>query len=255
MNNTKETNNWDTNKYTKHASFVSTLGMPVVDLLAPQKGEKILDLGCGEGTLALELEKYGAVITAVDLNEEMVEKSRTKGLDAHIMSVTELIYQEKFDAVFSNAVLHWVRDSKLAVQNIYKSLKYGGRFVAEFGGYGNVYQIISAMREVFDKHKEYGKFDDFWFFPTLKEYQSILEAQGFEVKYIELIPRPTPIDDISNWLDIFANGIIANLNDNQKIQFKKETRDILKDKIYTQKDGWVADYIRLRVFAIKKPQF
>ena len=251
MNNTEETNDWNVNRYTKHADFVSALGMPVVDLLAPQKGEKILDLGCGDGTLALELEKFGAEVVAVDLSEEMVAKSREKGLDAYIMSATELLYEEQFDAVFSNAVLHWVKESDLAVEKINKSLKHGGRFVAEFGGDANIEHIRVAMKEVFFKHKEYGKFNDPWFFPTSKEYQNILESCGFKVEYIKLIPRPTPIDDIANWLDIFANGIASGLTDEQKIEFKSEVREILKDKIYTVEDGWVADYVRLRVRAVK----
>lgn len=247
----KETNEWNANKYNKHADFVSALGMPVVELLNPQKGEKILDLGCGDGTLAMELEKVGAKVIAVDLSKDMVAKSRQKGLDAHVMSATELPYVEKFDAVFSNAVLHWVKDSQLAVENIYKSLKDGGRFVAEFGGYGNVHHIVSAMKEVFFRHQEYGKFDDCWFFPSAKAYQNILEKCGFEVGYIELIPRPTPIDDIANWLDIFSNGITSNLTTEQKEQFKQETREILKHKIYSQENGWVADYVRLRLRATK----
>jgi len=247
MNNTKETNDWNAKKYNKHADFVSALGMPVVELLNPQKGEKILDLGCGDGTLALELEKFGAEVVAVDLSEDMVAKSKEKGLNAHVMSATELVYENQFDAIFSNAVLHWVKESQLAVKKIHKALKNNGRFVAEFGGYGNIQHIRLAMKEVFSKHKEYGEFVDPWYFPTVTEYQEILESVGFKVEQIELIPRPTPIDDIANWLDIFANGIASNLTDAQKIEFKHEVKAILKDKIYTTEEGWVADYVRLRV--------
>jgi len=251
MKTTKETNSWNANKYNKHADFVSALGMPVVELLDPQENELILDLGCGDGTLAIELEKVGAKVIAVDLSKDMVAKSREKGLDAHVMSATELPYVEKFDAVFSNAVLHWVKDAHLAVENIYKSLKHGGRFVAEFGGYGNIHHIVSAMKEVFLRHQEYGEFDDCWFFPNPKEYQNILEKCGFEVAYIELVPRPTPIDDIANWLEVFSNGITSNLTTEQKEQFKQETREILKSKIYSHEKGWVADYVRLRLKTIK----
>jgi len=248
---TKETNKWNVNNYNKHADFVSTLGMPVVDLLAPQKGEKILDLGCGDGTLALELEKFGAEVMAADLSEEMVAKSREKGLNAHVMSATQLPYEKEFDAVFSNAVLHWVKESSLAVEKIYISLKEGGRFVAEFGGEGNIEQIRMAMKEVFSNHKEYGAFNDPWFFPSVESYENILKLSGFKVEYIERIPRPTPIDDIAHWLDIFANGIASDLTEEQKVVFKSEVREILKNKIYTKKHGWVADYVRLRVRAMK----
>ena len=248
---TKETNEWNANTYNKHANFVSVLGLPVVELLKPQIEEHILDLGCGDGTLAVEIEKYGSKVIAVDLSEEMVEKARVKGLDAHVMSATQLPYIDEFDAVFSNAVLHWVKDSEEAVKNIHKVLKTNGRFVAEFGGYGNVHHIVEAMKEVFSIHIEYGDFDNPWFFPTVKEYTEILKSQGFEVKYIELIERPTPIDDIANWLAIFTNGVTEYLTLEQKEQFRHEVREILKEKIYTTEEGWVADYVRLRVEAVK----
>lgn len=247
----QESNNWNASKYHQHADFVSTLALPLLKLLSPKANEKILDLGCGEGTLALEIKKHGSDVMAVDLSADMVEKSREKGLNAQVMSVTELPYSDAFDAVFSNAVLHWVKESELAVENIYRSLRKNGRFVAEFGGYGNVNQIISAMKAVFEKHKEYGFFNDFWFFPTPQEYQELLESYGFKVDYIELIPRPTPIDDIANWLDIFANGVVAHLSGEQQRNFKQEVREILKKKIYNNSDGWVADYVRLRLKATK----
>lgn len=251
MNNTKETNDWNAKKYNKHADFVSALGMPVVDLLNPQEQEYILDLGCGDGTLGVELEKLGAKVLAVDLSADMVAKSKEKGLDAYVMSATELPYKEEFDAVFSNAVLHWVKDARLAVEHVYDALKNEGRFVAEFGGHGNIEQIRLAMKEVFETKEEYGAFNDPWFFPSEETYRNILEEQGFEVKYIEIIPRPTPIDDIANWLDVFVNGIIGHLTNEQQITFKKEVREILKEKIYSQEEGWVADYVRIRVEAYK----
>ncbi len=133
-------NSWNAQEYNKHASFVLTLALPVVDLLAPIEGEVILDLGCGEGTLALEIQKSGAKVTGVDLSHEMVKNSRAKGIDATVMSVTELEFKNRFDAVFSNAVLHWVKESETAVRNIYEALKPNGRFVAEFGGEGNCKQ-------------------------------------------------------------------------------------------------------------------
>jgi 2-isopropylmalate synthase len=181
----------------------------------------------------------------------MVEKSREKGLNAHVMSATQLPYEKEFDAVFSNAVLHWVKESSLAVEKIYNSLKEGGRFVAEFGGEGNIEHIRMAMKEVFSSHEEYGEFNDPWFFPSVESYENILKSSGFKVEYIERIPRPTPIDDIAHWLDIFANGIASNLTEEQKVVFKSEVREILKNKIHTKEHGWVADYVRLRVRVVK----
>ncbi|AXX92281.1 SAM-dependent methyltransferase [Malaciobacter molluscorum LMG 25693] len=247
----KESNNWNANKYKKHANFVSNLALPVVELLNPKEGEKILDLGCGEGTLALEIKKSGAEVIGVDLSENMVEKTKSKGIEASVKSVTSLDFQNQFDAVFSNAVLHWVKNSELAIQKINQALKKEGRFVAEFGGYGNIKSLTDAMQIVFNNHS-WGKFNNPWVFFSDIEYKEFLENNGFKVEYIELIPRLTQIDDITNWLDVFANGITQNLTNEEKIIFKKEVKEILKEKQYNQIDGWSADYVRLRVKAIKK---
>ncbi len=249
---TKEVNNWDANNYKNHASFVSDLAMPVVDLLAPKKDEYILDMGCGEGTLAIEIQKRGAKVKAIDLSADMVEKAKAKGIDASVMSITSMDFKKEFDGVFSNAVLHWIRDSDIVIKNVNKVLKNGGRFVAEFGGYGNAKNIVEGMKEVFELNSDFGEFIDPWYFPTVEEYKKLLEANGFKVEYIELIPRPTPMDDMVNWLDIFANGIVEHLNSEQKTRFKQDAVQILKPKLYSKKNGWMLDYIRLRVKAVKK---
>ncbi len=244
-------NDWNADKYNKHADFVSNLAMPVVELLDPKKDEKVLDLGCGDGTLAQEISFLCKKIVAVDLSPDMVNKTKERGIEAYVMSATELNYKDEFDAVFSNAVLHWVKDTQRAIYKINNSLKQNGRFIAEFGGSGNIEYLITAMKEVFSKHEEYGDFKNPWTFPSDFEYKRLLEEGGFKVEYIEIIPRPTPIDDIRNWLDIFANGIVSHLTFEQQETFKEEVREILKPKIYSKKDGWVADYVRLRLKAIK----
>jgi len=245
------TNKWNADNYNKHADFASNLAFPVVALLNPQENERILDLGCGDGTLAVEIEKFSTKVVAVDLSESMVEKTKEKSIEAYIMSATELPYENEFNAVFSNAVLHWVKEPEIAIRKISNALKTNGRFIAEFGGYGNIKYLTDAMQEVFDKNKEYGEFNNPWYFPKDTDYKQMLEANGFEVEYIELIPRPTKIDDITNWLDIFANGIVSHLTEEQQSVFKEEVRGILKPKIYNEKDGWVADYVRLRFKATK----
>ncbi len=246
----EETNKWNAEKYNKHTGFVSQLALPVVDLLAPKKGEKILDAGCGDGTLAVEIEKRGAKVIGVDMSFEMIAACKAKGIEACVASVTELPYHDSFDAVFSNATLHWVKDAKSAIHNIALSLKNGGRFVCEFGGEGNASALVSAMQEVFKQHEEFGAFNNPWFFPSIKEYKALLESEGFEVEYIELIPRPTPMDDIKNWLEIFANGVTKDLSKRQKELFVAECEEILYPKLYTQEEGWMLDYVRLRVKAI-----
>jgi len=247
-----EINHWNPKNYNKHTAFVSQLALPVVNLLDPKKEEKIFDVGCGEGTLSVEIERRGAKVIGIDMSQEMIDFSKAKGLEAYVGTVTDLPYDSQFDGVFSNAVLHWVKDARTVVQNIAKVLKRGGRFVCEFGGEGNAYYLVNAMEEVFAYHPEFGKFDNPWYFPSVEAYTSLLESEGFNVEYIEIIPRPTPMDDISNWLDIFANGVTSHLTAEQFEVFKKETTKILKPTIFSEDKGWVLDYKRLRVKAVKK---
>lgn len=248
----QKTNEWNAKKYNKHADFVSLLATPVVELLNPKKDERILDLGCGDGILAVSIEKLGAKVIAVDLSEDMVKKTKEKGIEAYVMSATDLSFENKFEAVFSNAVLHWVKEPKIALEKIYNSLKNEGRFIAEFGGYGNSKHLTDAMQKVFDKYPEYGKFNNPWYFPKEEDYRQLLKNEGFEVQNIKIIPRATKIDDISNWLNIFANGIVSHLSKEQQTHFNGEVREILKPIIYSEKDGWVADYVRLRLKAVKQ---
>ena len=242
-------NKWNANKYNKHTNF--ELAQPVIKLLNPQRNEKILDLGCGDGTLSIEIEKSNAKVIAVDLSQDMVKKTKERGIESYLMSATELKFENEFNAVFSNLVLHWVKDSKIVIKKVHNALKDNGRFIAEFGGYGDIKQPLYTIQKVFENNKEYGNFNNPWYFPSDKYYKKLLEENGFKVEYIELIPRPTKIDDISNWLDIFANGIISHLTDKQQINFKKEVREILKPMIYNEENGWIVDYVRLRFKAIK----
>ena len=182
----------------------------------------------------------------------MVLKAKEKGIETFVMSVTDLKFQnESFDKVFSNAVLHWVKDLDKSAKEIARVLKKDGKFVAEFGGYGNITFLCEAMDKVFLTHKDFGEFNNPWNFISDIEYKKILEKNGFEVQSIELLDRPTKIEDIKVWLDIFANGITKDLTTKQKEIFKEEVEKILKNKIYSEEFGWLADYVRLRVVANK----
>ena len=248
----KETNHWNPNTYNQHTAFVSELALPVVDLLAPQPGELILDAGCGEGTLALEIQRRSADVIGVDMSAEMVVATRDNGIEAQLASVTDLPFVNKFDAVFSNAMLHWVKDAKGAITQIARSLKPNGRFVAEFGGEGNAHHLVDAMKRVFDMHPEWGAFENPWYFPSIEEYSALLRSARFTIDSIERIPRPTPIDGIVHWLDVFANGITKELSPEQFTVFKQECQEIARPTLYNEKDGWMVDYVRLRVKATKR---
>jgi SAM-dependent methyltransferase len=245
-------NIWNADKYSQGASFVSKLAFSLIDILDAKKDEKILDLGCGEGTLANEIQNKGAKVIGIDLSENMVSKAKENGIEAFVMGVTDLQFEEEtFDKVFSNAVLHWVKDLNTSASEISRILKKDGKFVAEFGGFGNINSLCEAMEEVFSTHSDFGEFNNPWNFVRPEKYEDILINNGFKIESIELIPRPTKISHIKEWLDIFSNGITINLNKEQKIIFNNEVEKILIEKIYDQENGWIADYVRLRVEAYK----
>ncbi len=245
---------WDAKKYVDHASFVATHGNPVVELLSPLKGERILDLGCGDGALTEQIQAAGAEVYGVDSSPSMIDKARQRGLSASVTSGDALIFKAEFDAVFSNAALHWIKNYDAVIAGVYGALKPGGRFVGEFGGEGNVHCLVQAMERVFSENSAFGEFTNPWFFPSADFYKERLESAGFKVDSIELIPRPTPLDSgVGEWLKIFANGIVGDLDDEQKVQFLSEVAARVEPVLF--KDGkWNADYVRLRFSATKSSE-
>ncbi|CEM02109.1 unnamed protein product [Vitrella brassicaformis CCMP3155] len=204
----ERSNEWSSSQYQTHAGFVPRLGAPLLKDLSPQKGERILDLGCGDGVLTLQLQSSGASVTAVDASEPMIHAARDNGItDAHVIDGHRLDekmpeWEGAFDAVFSNAALHWMKsDPAKVVRNVRGLLKKGGRFVAEFGGHANIQCIVDALKEALAA-RGHSDFDSRhpWFFPTAEEYTALLEANGFEVRSCVLIDRPTPLPtDVAGW--------------------------------------------------------
>lgn len=243
---------WNADQYVDNASFVAELGNPVVSLLGPKKFERILDLGCGDGTLTKELEKSCAYVHGVDFSESMVTKAIGRGLSAEVCNGEALTFNNEFDAVFTNAALHWMKNYDGVIQGVAKALKSQGRFVGEFGGYGNINTLVKAMKTVFANNTEFGEFINPWFFPDIETYCSALERGGFNVESMELIDRPTPLaTGVKEWLKLFAVGITKNLDAKQMEIFLDETIDIVKPQLYSLDKGWVADYVRLRFSARK----
>ena len=243
---------WDPATYARNARFVSDLGSPVVDLLAPKPGERILDLGCGDGVLTKKLVDLGCEVVAVDSSLPQVEAARKLGLNAHPISAEDLQYHEEFDAVFSNAVLHWIKRTDVMLAGVYRSLKPGGRFVAECGGHGCVHKIRTALVQALDRRGFDGEARVPWYFPTPGDYAARLERAGFRVDSIALIPRPTPLpDDIIGWLETFALSFFQGFFDEGRRDYLQEIRTVLEPQLRDANGIWVADYVRLRFAATK----
>jgi trans-aconitate methyltransferase len=247
---------WDPARYKKNAQFVSDLGGPVVELLAAKPGEAILDLGCGDGVLTKKLADTGATVVGIDSSPQFIEASKALGLDARLMSGENLTFEKEFDAVFSNAALHWMKKPVEVIKGVHRALKPGGRFVAETGGQGNVNTIVEALYDGLKARKIDPEPVNPWFFPTQTEYRGLLDKNGFVVKQISLHARPTPLpDDIMGWLETFAGTFVSAIAEKSRPGFFEEVRETLKPKLFKPteaqpKGQWVADYIRLRFKAV-----
>jgi trans-aconitate methyltransferase len=244
---------WDPEGYARHARFVSDLGMPVVELLAPKAGERILDLGCGDGVLTKKLQDMGCELVGVDGSAAQVEAAKSLGVDARVMDAYALSFEHEFDAVFSNAVLHWMKRPEIVVAGVWRALKPGGRFVAECGGHGCVAKIEAALLDALQRRGIDGRAFDPWYYATTEEYRHRLEAQGFKVNTIVLIPRPTPLPgDILGWLETFAQSFTAAVPEQERPAFLNEVKEALRPLLCDAAGQWTADYVRLR-FAAEKP--
>jgi trans-aconitate methyltransferase len=222
-------------------------------LLAPQPEERILDLGCGDCALTAKIAASGAQVVGVDSSPSMVEAAQSFGLDARIANAESLPFETEFDAVFSNAALHWVRNQGAMLAGVYRALKPGGRFVAEMGGHGNIAAIRVALAGVLRQWGLDAYTMDNNFFPSDVQYRARLKSAGFTVDEIALIPRPTklPESGMRGWLETFRRGLLDQLPAEHREQAIVETVALLKPVLYTKDGDWTADYVRLRFHARK----
>jgi len=258
MNNLSiPSNYWDTSLYEDKHAFVWQYGEDLLKLLNPMPGETILDLGCGTGQLTEKIALAGAEVIGIDYAPEMVEKARQNypHLRFDVADARKFQVEQPLDAVFSNAALHWIKEADAAIASIHQALKPGGRFVAEFGGRGNIEAIVKAL---YSALAAIGipktQVANPWYFPSIGEYATRLEQQGFDVIYATLFARPTPLTQgeatMANWIQMFANTFLAELSADQQMQVIRAVEEYLKPTLY-QQGIWTADYQRIRVVAIK----
>jgi len=253
-----ENNTWNSSLYDKKHDFVFKYGEYLVQMLTPQEGERILDVGCGTGYLTNLIAASGAMVTGMDNSINMIAKARNEypHLPFRLASVTDFRFEEPFDALFSNAVLHWVTEKEQAIQNMYNNLKPGGRLVLEMGGKGNVQLIMRALKNAliaygFPQNAE----REIWYYPSLSEYTSLLEKQGFRVTYAAHYNRETELKDAQNgirdWVNMFCSALLEGIDEQTKENILENAQETLRlTQFRNQK--WYADYKRLRVVAIKE---
>ena len=244
---------WDPERYARNARFVAELGAPVVDLLAPRAGERILDLGCGDGVLTAKLTSMGCAVIGVDASAPQIDAARRLGLDVRVMNGEALEFDSEFDAVFSNAALHWMRNPAKVIAGVHRALRPHGRFIGEFGGHGCVAKIKKALIEALDRRGINGEAANPWFFPTVEDYSQQLTSGGFVVNYIALIPRPTSLPgDVTDWLETFAESFTTALPPAERPSYIAEVQEALRPELCDAEGKWTADYIRLRFAANKR---
>jgi SAM-dependent methyltransferase len=241
---------WDPGRYAREARFVPDLGLPVVELLEPRPGERVLDLGCGDGTLTVQLISSGCAVIGVDASPEMVEAARRLGIDARVMDGRALQFEREFDAVFSNAALHWMTEPASVVDGVWRALRPGGRFVGEFGARGNVARIRAALFDVLARHDIPAL--EPWYFPTAEEYADLLAQRGFVVQSAMAFERPTPLPGgLAGWLETFWDGPLSALEPVATRAIINEVVDRLRPTLCSADGTWTADYVRLRFSATR----
>ena len=249
----KPVQRWSASDYAKNGRFEQELAGQVFSMLAPKPLERILDLGCGDGTLTAEIKVAGAEVLGVDLSDELLAVARMKGLRVRKLDGHALDFVSEFDAVFSNAALHWMRKPELVIAGVHRALRPNGRFVAELGGHGNVAALATAMRAVNARRNGNPALLTPWYFPTAEEYGEILAEGGFSIREIMLVSRPTPLKHgIEGWLRTFGRSFFDQFPEPERTKAVAEAAELVRPSLCDSRGVWTADHVRLRVYAERR---
>ncbi len=250
---------WDTNLYDQKHSFVTKYGEDLLSLLDAKPGERILDIGCGSGHLTKLIADVGAEVTGLDSSQEMIATAQSAypAINFVVADASDFAFAEPFDAIFSNAALHWVERAEEAIICMSQALKPGGRFVIEMGGKGNIAGIATELEKAL-KNLDGRQAKATNYFPSIGEYSALLENHGIEVVSALLFDRMTKLEGgeegLENWIRMFRRELITDLSEDEKRTVVAEIKTALRNKLF--KDGnWYADYRRLRILAFKTGQY
>jgi trans-aconitate methyltransferase len=244
-------NTWQADRYLQHAAFVPALARDLVGWLAPQRGERILDLGCGDGVLTMDLVAAGADVIGIDASPSMIAAARARGIDARLCAAERLAFGPEFDAAFSNAMLHWTRDIDAVLAGVFRALRPGGRFIGEFGGAGNIAIFLDATEAVLARRGL--AFVQPWYFPTTAEFSESLARAGFAVRRSHHFARPTALPaGIVEWIDVFGGPLLAGVSEAARAEVARDVEHALESRLRQDDGTWMLDYTRLR-FDAQKP--
>lgn len=243
---------WFSDRYARNGRFVADLGQPLIDMLQPRAGERILDLGCGDGALTEKIVESEAWVVGIDGALDQIRATAKRGIASAVMDGQALAFEGSFDGILTNAALHWMQRPDDVIDGMWRALRPGGRLVGEMGGAGNVARIAAALARGLAHRGLDPEISFPWYFPDPDEYGARLAARGFDVRSIELIPRPTPLPgDITDWVHTFGERFLLAVPAAEQEAFLKEVSDTLRPALFEPYGHWVADYVRLRFSAVR----
>ena len=243
---------WRSAQYARYTGVIADLATDLIDLLDPQPGQKVLDVGCGDGAFSNHIRARGAEVVGIDPAPDLVRSARLRGIEAHVCAAQDFTQQNVFDKAVSNAVFHWILAPRPALEAVFRALRPGGRFVGELGGEGNIASVMRILEPLLAARGIEFAARNPWNFPSAESWKAELEATGFEIEAVELFERPTPLPtSFGDWIDTFANVLLAGLDASARSELEQEA-EAAGEQILRQPDGtWVLDYVRLRFIAIK----